>query len=118
MNKQLRQQVYQKFGGRCAYCGNPIDKRLMQVDHIVPVYRGQRGHKERIKQSETIDDLNPACGRCNRYKATMSLDVFRREISKQVDRARAKSLNFRLAEDYGLIKPTGVEVVFYFERSK
>lgn len=32
--KAIRQQVYEKFGGHCAYCGAPLAYRDMQVDHI------------------------------------------------------------------------------------
>ena len=119
MTKGLRQRVYLKYGGRCAYCGCKLNcgpSTHMHVDHFIPVQRGDLGSKERIKKAENIEKLNPACGRCNRYKSTMSLEIFREEISKQVERARKKSWNFRIAEDYGLVEPTGASVVFYFEK--
>ena len=33
-------QIWQKYGGRCAYCGEPIEYKDMQVDHIKPIFRG------------------------------------------------------------------------------
>ena len=110
----LRQQVFDKYGGCCAYCGCDLGNK-MQVDHIKPVQRGMLGAKERLKDAETLDQLNPSCGRCNRYKSTLTLERFRLEISKQVERARKKSWNFRIAEDYGLVEPTDKPVQFYFE---
>ncbi len=117
MRKSLRDQVFRKYGGRCAYCGQALVLgHKMQVDHIEPVFRNRDGDKERIKEGDTIENLNPACIRCNQYKSTMSIETFRAEIKEQVARARRKSRNFRIAEDYGLIKETGIDVVFYFEK--
>ena len=79
----------------------------MQVDHIKASYCGG---------SDDMDNLNPACRPCNNYKLTYSIEELRHEISRQVDRARRYSVNFRLAERYGLIAITGNPVVFYFER--
>ena len=33
---RVRRLVYNKFDGRCAYCGQPIEFKDMQVDHIKP----------------------------------------------------------------------------------
>lgn len=106
---KLRKLVHQKFGGRCAYCGHSITQKAMQVDHIKPRY---------LNGSDEIDNLNPACFACNNYKLTYSIEELREQIAAQVDRARAKSVNFRLAERYGLIEVTGAPVVFYFERKE
>ena len=116
MNKELRKQVFDKYGGHCAYCGRDLEFNRMQVDHIWPVQRGLLGAKERLKKQENIESLNPACGRCNRYKSTMDLETFRKQLSKQVQRARNKSWNFRMAEDFGLVAETGNDVIFYFEK--
>ena len=32
INKKTREAVYQKYGGRCAYCGRAIAYKDMQVD--------------------------------------------------------------------------------------
>lgn len=39
MNKNVRQAVYAKYNGHCAYCGCEIDYKDMQVDHIKPKCR-------------------------------------------------------------------------------
>ena len=109
MNKALRQAVFDKYDGHCAYCGLELGPhRPMQVDHIQPLFRGRIPYtQDQLKQLNSIENLNPACGRCNRYKATMSLKAFREEVSKQATRARVKSCNFRIAEYFGLIQETG-----------
>lgn len=80
----------------------------MQVDHIHPKRRGG---------SDDIGNLNPSCFACNNYKMTFLIEELRRAVGRQVERARRYSVNFRLAERYGLIKETGNPVVFYFERA-
>ena len=38
ISKQQREAVFNKYGGRCAYCGCELTLRTMQVDHIKAVY--------------------------------------------------------------------------------
>lgn len=104
--KKTRAEAFAKFDGRCAYCGEKLTMRAMQVDHIQP--KAHRG-------TDDIGNLYPSCRSCNNYKNEWSLEEFRREIGLQVQRARKRSLNFRLAERFGLIQETGEAVVFYFE---
>lgn len=33
-NKLVREKVYQKYNGHCAYCGCELQYKDMQVDHI------------------------------------------------------------------------------------
>lgn len=103
---KIRNEVYGKYAGRCAYCGESISRRQMQVDHIKPQYLGG---------SADMDNLNPACFACNNYKLTYSIEELRQQIELQIKRARERSVNFRIAERYGLIEVTGKPVVFYFE---
>ena len=103
---KIRKIVYRKYFGRCAYCGHPITQKGMHVDHIHPRRRGGK---------DNIENLNPACQPCNNYKMTFSIEGLRREIGRQVERGRRYSVNFRLAERYGLIKVTNNPIVFYFE---
>lgn len=123
MKKGTRIEVYKKYDGHCAYCGKEITYKQMQVDHIFPKDKKHWLKSEsmkdlyniKINDIDDIDNLNPACHRCNNYKRSELLEVFRNEISKQVDRARKMSFNFRCAEDFGLIEMTNKPVIFYFE---
>lgn len=38
LTKDQRMQIWQKYDGRCAYCGEPIEYKDMQVDHIKPKF--------------------------------------------------------------------------------
>ena len=51
-----------------------------------------------------------------RNKGGMTVEAFRSELSKQVERARAGSKNFRMAEKFGLVSVNQINVVFYFEK--
>lgn len=117
ISKKLREKIRMKYGGRCAYCGKELHASF-HVDHIIPICRGRVPKEYRNAKLENIDNLNPSCRRCNNYKTVLSLEDFRREISRQVERARSYSLNFRLAEDFGLVVETKAPVVFYFEKAK
>lgn len=105
--KSIRNAVKAKFDGRCAYCGQSANRLV--IDHLVAVVRG--GTNE-------IDNLMPSCFSCNNFKMSFSLEQFREELRLQVHRARAHSLNFRLAERFGLIEVKEKPIKFYFEEEK
>lgn len=108
--KEVRDRIKQKFEGHCAYCGCRPEK--LQIDHLVPVARGSNTGFHH--NAET--NLMPACFSCNNYKVTHDLENFRTEISKQIERAREYSVNFRTAERFGFIKIQQPPVIyFYFE---
>ncbi len=128
MNKKLRQQVYDKYNGHCAYCGKAIEYKDMQVDHLHPNYfahlRDTENEESRRKQKEIynikgdhqnhIDNLMPACRPCNYYKRSHMLEDFRKEMSKVLERCE-KYFIVRLALDYGILKEKQWNGIFYFE---
>lgn len=102
-----RTAVWQKYGGKCAYCGKDITLKDMQVDHIKP---------KRIGGSDDIDNLNPSCRLCNHYKRASSVEDFRTwQLGGLIDRLR-KVYIFRVAEKYGMITVNGFDGKFYFEK--
>lgn len=117
----IRQQVFNKYGGRCAYCGCELQKGF-HIDHIEAHWHNwtqEESDKHKIKKgSNSTENLNPACPRCNRWKATFSIEAFRNEISLQIQRLNQYSPNYRLAKDYGLVVEAAQPVKFYFETLK
>lgn len=111
--KLIRQKVYDKYDGHCAYCGYPIEYKDMQVDHISPVYKAEYYDKP---LDESLDNLNPSCRMCNFYKSTYTLEGFRKRLSVTLMENLRKSFDYRLALRYGLIKETGMPVIFYYEK--
>ena len=113
-----RQAVYDKYDGHCAYCGEKIAFKAMQVDHIIPKSHWHT-HVRKIKHDvNDFKNLNPTCRICNYWKHNFSVDKFREEILQQTSRLRRDSGKFRFAERYGLIKETESFSLFYFEKVK
>ncbi|OGM09073.1 hypothetical protein A2Z67_03760 [Candidatus Woesebacteria bacterium RBG_13_36_22] len=121
MTKAERQKVYDKFGGRCAYCGQIITPRQMQVDHINPKLLShwlksdimREELKTDITDINAIENLNPSCRLCNNFKTFMTLEEFRIQLSKQV--SRIKSTQFDRALKFGQITLTPKPIMFYYE---
>lgn len=106
INKKTRQLVYEKFNGRCAYCGIRLPDRW-HVDHLVPI-----SHRD---GTDDLSNLYPACPACNSFKTVMPLSQFRSELSFQLDRASQRSVNYRFAKKFGQVVETPCDIVFYFE---
>ena len=104
--------------GRCAYCGKELRFEDMQVDHIVPVWRG-RDHVTLSKVTAIGDDsfenLNPACRACNFRKGTSSVEDFRRILREQCQGIMKRSFQVRQSLDFGLLEWHDMDVVFFFE---
>lgn len=118
MNKATRDIVFQKYGGKCAYCGCELQKGW-NIDHIEPhwhtVNEAQAAKWGIKKGAHDISNFNPSCPRCNRWKSTFTIEQFRQEIQLQVQRLNSYSNNYRMAKDFNLIRETEAEVVFYYE---
>lgn len=108
ITKAQRLSVYNRYGGKCAYCGKKIRYDEMQVDHIKPLYLGG---------ADDESNWAPACRMCNYYKSTKMIAVFREELEKLRGRLE-KDFIFRLALRYGLIRETSDKVQFLFEKEQ
>lgn len=106
ISKETRIRVHEKYGGRCAYCGQPITLQEMQVDHMDPVARGGED-----------DEVNymPACRTCNHYKHTLSVEAFRGQIGLLTKRLAERVYIYKLALRHGRIREADEPVRFYFE---
>lgn len=116
--KAKRNAIYKKYGGRCAYCGNDISYKEMQIDHIIPRSRFNLFKKKVDYQMHDIRNLNPSCRQCNFYKRNFSIEEFRKEIEAQPERIRKKSGGFRLIERYDMLTVIRTKVVFLFETTE
>lgn len=118
MTKSERDIVYNKYGGRCAYCGCELQKGF-HVDHIVPLRRNESDFSiqryNKVRGEDSIENYNPACRRCNIWKSTFSIEQFRKEVSEQVNHLNRYSSNYRNAKRFGLVEETNKPVIFYFE---
>lgn len=128
MKKAERQLIFNKYGGKCAYCGCKLEKGW-HVDEIEPVRRNWTYvedtttgfdikkkyigciHPERF----SIENQNPACASCNINKHSMTLEEFRSSIKGFMKHLNEVSTQYKIAKRYGLVRESGIEVKFYFE---
>lgn len=135
MKKADRQKVFDKYEGRCAYCGCELVKGW-HVDEIDPVRRTWKYLRDetgrRIWDEEKqdwakeffmihpdrlcIENQNPACASCNINKHSGDLEEFRNLVSGFINSLNTYSVQYKIAKRYELIEETKKEVVFYFEK--
>src|SRR6056297_2817978 len=87
--KEERKLIYNKYNGRCAYCGNILPNRW-HVDHLKPVVRDFKYDKQKTKYISTgqckhpeldiVENKVPSCPQCNILKSSFSIDSFRELI--------------------------------------
>lgn len=115
ISKKIREQVFNKFNGHCAYCGCELKMETMQVDHLEPLYPFWYRKEER--DLNVIENYMPACRQCNFYKGAMSLEHFRSELKTLMDRVK-KPFIYRLADKYGMVSESKWDGRFYFEKNE
>ena len=101
--KEQRIAVYNKYNAHCAYCGKVIKFKEMEVDN---------------RDVDTFDNLMPACKPCNRAKKYHSLELWRELLEGKINELNRDSAVYRTAKRFGLVKETGVKVIFYFEKQE
>ncbi len=111
INKETRQKVYEKYNGRCAYCGRKIEYKDMQVDHFV----AKRGWNE--QGTDDISNLMPSCRMCNHYKRANTLETFRIYI-QEIPRKLRNNYIYKVGVAYGNVIENEKPIEFYFERLK
>lgn len=109
-SKAIRQSVYDKYNGRCAYCGREIAYKDMQVDHFV----AKRVWNE--SGSDDISNLMPSCRMCNHYKRGNSLETFRHYI-QEIPRKLRENYIYKVGVVYGNVLERKKSIVFFFEQN-
>lgn len=101
----FKTKVFEKFNGRCAYCGNEITVNNMTVDHIYPKSLGG---------SLSMFNCNPSCTRCNTLKANGTVEELREKILNSIQELKTNK-HFQMVKKYKLTEIISEEVKFYFE---
>ena len=123
MKKQLRERIYQKYDGHCAYCGCKQQKGW-HIEHVKPIKRVpkrfQYGVWEDIEmeqpENNTFANMVPACPSCNINKHSMSVEEFRTAIHDYMKHLNNISTQYKIAKRFGLVNETGIKVKFYYEQ--
>jgi 5-methylcytosine-specific restriction endonuclease McrA len=119
MNKKLRQRVYDKYGGRCAYSGTPLEPDW-QVDHREPYC---------CLGADSIENYMPCQKIINHYKRCFNDKDFKIErlnnlhvrISKLPINPRTekgtkrKNYLLKIAAYFGITQDKPFSGKFYFE---
>jgi len=113
-SKEVREKVYNKTGGKCAYCGCDLPNRW-QVDHVVPVERHSMTGEYLGDGTDSIDNLLPSCQSCNIIKSKQPLESFRDELENMYNSVYRSGV-FKVAERYRIVERHRINVQFYFEK--
>lgn len=116
--KKIREQVYAKYNGHCAYCGCELDYNDMQVDHIKSVYVSTMQNGWVDTQDDSIDNLMPSCRMCNYYKQSNDIEGFRKVLNNMLMPNVRRPFIYRLAVKYGLVIENVKPIKFYFEKEE
>ena len=106
INKSERLQIYDKCNHRCAYCGCDLEYKNMQVDHAQPL---------RCGGADEMNNMLPACRSCNHYKATLTVEKYRRYIEGIPERLSRDSIPFSVGKRFGVVEEHQKHVIFWFE---
>lgn len=110
-SKAVRQTVYEKYNGHCAYCGREINYKDMQVDHFLPL----RAWGVVDSGTDDISNLMPSCRMCNHYKRANSLETFRRYIEEIPQKLRNEYI-YKIGIVYGNVIENEKPIEFFFEK--
>lgn len=113
--KKVREAVYDKYSGHCAYCGKSIEYKEMQVDHLIPVQR-EKFKKYSEEEIECFENYMPTCRRCNHYKRAHSLETFRQMIEEIPSKLYRDNYIYKVGLDYGLLNTHKHKIIFFFEQ--
>ncbi len=105
ITKDIRKKVHDKYHGGCAYCGQYVPYKDMQVDHVTPKCNGG---------TNDIDNLMPSCRSCNHYKRAYNLEQFR-DAMQTIHKRVIQIYICKVAERYGIINVRPFDGRFYFE---
>lgn len=111
-----RQAVFNKYGGKCAYCGCDLEKGW-NLDHAIPQWHCETKNPiAKIEEVHCFENYMPSCRSCNLFKSGNGIEAFRKSIEAQIERLRRDKPTFRIAERFGLIECKPTAVIFYFEK--
>ena len=122
LTKAQREQLKNKFGGHCAYCGCDLGDKW-HADHIEAVKRdiihvggGKLVSGEMTRPHlDTIENMNTACVSCNLNKSSMSIEGWRGVLGGYCKALIRDSHTFRHSLRFGLVAFTDKPVMFFFE---
>lgn len=123
LNAVQREGIRQKYGGRCAYCGEPLGARW-HADHFIAVRRDFQWKRDKgfvqtgtvmHPENDCVSNFMPSCPPCNIDKHSLPLEHWRAKLQDACGVLRRNQPTYRHALRFGLVAETGAAVRFYFE---
>jgi len=130
MNKELRDKIYNKYNGKCAYSGTPLEPDWW-VEHIDPLRRSwYNGGKPIFPENDNIENMIPVQKIINHYKHSLNLEEFRtwylgglhvrlRKLPKNPRTEKGKKRKeymLKIAGYFGITPDKPFDGKFYFEK--
>ena len=130
MSPKQREEIKNKYGGKCAYSGTILEDDW-QVDHVIPKkYLIQKYHN--IRNHNDIENLVPCQKIINHYKRSSDLELFRTwllgDLHKRLKKLpknpkcnksiKHKEYMLKVAGYFGITEDKPFNGIFYFETLK
>ena len=113
-----RDKIWRMFDKKCAYCGCELKSstgKHMNVDHVEPIIRNTYSSGCLFPSDDREENLFPSCPFCNRYKSSLSLNMFRQWLI-DTPRKLEKVTLYRNARRFGMIEEKKWDQLFWFEK--
>lgn len=124
MKDEVRRVVFEKYKGKCAYCGIKLEYDNFHVDHINAKFRKSTQSElskwtngSRLKGRDTMCNYNPSCVSCNCSKSTFTIEKWREQLSLKKDRIKRDSSTYNILLRFKQIKESTSPIIFYFEKN-
>lgn len=127
MEKNIRKKIYNKYNGKCAYCGKDLDFNNFHIDHLIPLRYLRTIEKQ--KDNNKLDNLLPTFPIINNYKRYLFLEDFRKRLENLHQRLKKlpknpktqKSLKHKeyllnIANLFDINENKPFKGLFYFEK--
>jgi 5-methylcytosine-specific restriction endonuclease McrA len=115
-DKRLRKVVFDKYDGKCAYCG--VDLKILHIDHIEPKRRHLALTKPHLMGKDNIDNFNPCCASCNSSKGSQTIEEFRNQIENRHNYMMKYSSEYRSMVKFQRLIINEEPLLFHFEKLK
>ncbi len=115
--KNVRENVLNKYNGRCAYCGCELTINNLYIDHFVPKRRSKyKLDPNLVKGTDEFDNYMPSCSSCNSSKSDKTIEEFRIALENKLNATIKTSSQLRILIRYGLVELVDTNVLFHFEK--
>jgi uncharacterized protein (TIGR02646 family) len=104
----IREKIFAKFDGHCAYCGCKIEIETFEIDHKTPKSKGGKNN---------LINLFPSCGLCNTFKYNRDIREFKKYLISIPSTIKNRPI-FNLMLELNILQINKIKNMFYFERVK